>query len=344
MSIQDNNNDDYINIDEQDDSSFCEKCNARIPTRNTFVVIICLLLGLSTIVLAGIIFAISANKQHSGQVIHMSDFHLDAYYNSRISIKCRCHWKPESTCNAINSTSSSGKFGSFGCDSPSELIQSALKAAVEVSKGNKDLLPIIVSGDYTRHATHDYSNPSRLVLEAFVNVSKWMKAYGFKTIIPVYGNDDFAKNYYFNVSKDCKDQTLLASTSKEIIKLLPNYFHDDTTDSADSTMSCYGYYHYNIENGIRVFSLNTILYSVKHHPEYTLNEIDDPGKQFQWMEQQLQKCSKDFSCRAVWILGHIPPGREHCMGTASWKDRYVSKYIEILEKWSPLLIKAQFFG
>ena len=341
----------YERFDSEQQESCVSKCTARKASKNTLLISFCILVGTGTLFSAIYTFVLASSTVHVGQIIHMSDFHLDAYYDSRLSVKCRCHWKPSNpTCNnPLNSTARSGKRGSYGCDSPVSLVKSAVEAAYAVSKKAKAILPVVVSGDYTRHATHDYIDPSMLVKNAFANVTTWMKNAGFKEVVGTWGNDDFAQNYYFDLSKSCQQQSLIASTSQEMKRLLPN-LDSATTHSTNTinptSMRCSGYYAYNLqETGIRILSLNTILYSVKHQPDYSDENFQDPEGQFAWMEEQLQDCLVDSSCRAVWILGHIAPGREYCMQSPSWKDIYVEKYLDILISWSPKnLIKAQLFG
>jgi hypothetical protein len=201
---------------------------------------------------------------------------------------------------------------------------------------------VLLSGDFTRHGSGDYSNPAKLVLDAFQNISTWMRDAGFNVVVSTWGNNDFRQNYYFDVQKRCSEQSLLAATSKSVASNLPNV--DASNHLSPTSMECFGYYAYEIDQGgIKILSLNTILYSVKHQPKDLTNL--DPGGQFQWMEDQLTACVQDASCGAVWILGHVPPGREWCNGDPSWENVYVQKYVNLLNFFSSHgIIKGQLFG
>jgi len=322
-----------------------EKCGERSPTKNSLIACVCVLFGLATMTASFVVFSMASSKMHIGQVLHISDPHLDQYYDSRISAgECRCHWNPhKDNCSASTSTSTSGKSGSFGCDSPPSLVRSAINAAADVAPG--DTLPVLLSGDFTRHGSGDYQNPSNLVLDAFKNISSWMRDAGFKIVVSTWGNNDFRQNYYFDVDKKCSEQSLLAATSKFVASNLPNV--NAINHMLPTSMECFGYYAYEIGDDapvkIRILSLNTIMYSVNHQPKDLTNF--DPGGQFQWMEDQLTACLQDMSCDAVWILGHVPPGREWCNGDPSWEEIYVKKYVSLLKKFSKHgIIKGQIFG
>jgi hypothetical protein len=359
MILQSNSS--YDNITEPEildnDDSCCSKLSCSKPTTNCGIAFVCSLVGIGIIVVSSILFIQTSNTTHLNQFLHLSDFHLDTYYDSKISVKdCRCHWKPgHENCTPQNSTTASGLYGSFGCDSPPSLVHSALAAAVKFSKSySKQILPTIVTGDYTRHSTHFYTNPSQIVYDAFKNISWWMKDLGFESVVSTWGNDDFSENYYFDAKRTCNNQTndhlkpnaetLLELTSNELMRNLPN-------KKMTINMKCYGYYSYDIYPGIRILSLNTIIYSVKHQPKHLTNE--DPTGQFQWLRSQLDQCIKEEECHAIYIVGHIPPGREWCNAAPSWDNIYVEQYVSILSKYSTIknndvggggIIKGQLFG
>ena len=358
-----------IDADSKTTASCAARCKTvKRPSVNCSVVAICVTIGVGIVVAASIIFAQASNTSHVnvGQVIHMSDFHLDSYYDPRLSIKeCRCHWKPLTSsqhCTPATSTSKSGDYGSFGCDSPPSLIQSALAAAAAIAPETDStrLLPVLVTGDYTRHATHDYQNPSKIVYDAIHNVSVWMKQAGFSSVVSTWGNDDFSKNYYLNTSQTCKQQTSLKTTipsPSNLLKITAEtlsmnlHAHEKSNVFSSHSMECYGYYAYDVFPGIRVLSLNTIVYSVKHTPKDLTNV--DPMDQFKWLRSELNKCVSDVDCHAIWIIGHIPPGREWCQGVPSWDNVYVEQYVSILSDYSnsdthgtssKSIIKGQLFG
>ena len=92
---------------------------------------------------------------------------------------------------------------------------------------------------------------------------------------------------------------------------------------------------------IRILTINTIIYSVKHTPNSTSDA--DPFHQFWWLKRQLNKALAED--RKVIIVGHIPPGIETYAYTGLWVPEYVDRYLEIVQNEAlGSVISAQVFG
>ncbi len=295
------------------------------------------------------------------RVLHVSDFHLDSYYDDAFPPHtCRCHAKhnpaePRCAETAASSSPIASPDGSYGCDSPPSLVQSAMRAAAAAAPGTDSYVAAVATGDFTRHGTADLADPSQVVVDAVGNVTAWFRAsLPSVPFVAAYGNDDLRRNYYFNLSRGC-DQPLLRAAAPHLAKQLPGL-----SSTAAATMRCGGYYRYDIAVGggthrnstneppktIRVLSLNTILYSLKHFPvpaEGSAASLD-PAGQFAWLETELSSCAAEQdSCMTVWLVGHIPPGREFCGGLSAWAEPYAEKYVSLLRAHSGV-VAAQFFG
>jgi len=93
--------------------------------------------------------------------------------------------------------------------------------------------------------------------------------------------------------------------------------------------------------GLRILSINTLIYSVLHRPPAPAPE--DPFGQLAWLRSRLERTAAEG--RRAWIVGHIPPGTETYSYTPLWRSQYVQAYLDLVE--DPLLgsaIAAQLFG
>ena len=166
-------------------------------------------------------------------------------------------------------------------------------------------------------------------------------------VVVAWGNDDFSKNYFFNASVPCAEQLLMRQTGK----LVQAIYRPHPAEA--SRMQCGGFYKYDVhlssEEGshIRILVLNTVMYSVKLN-QWFPNPPEDPMGQFAWLRTELQSCRGDGKCRGVWVLGHIAPGREICVGNSMWLEQYVETYVSILREDNRAdgggALRAQLFG
>lgn len=104
--------------------------------------------------------------------------------------------------------------------------------------------------------------------------------------------------------------------------------------------------------GLRVLSINTIIYSVNHcnqgpYPNciaVEANDADptDPLGQFAWLEQRLN--AADVAGAKVYILGHIPPTIESYGPRHSfWKQPYIDAFLNVTSQWGAV-IEGLLFG
>uniref|UniRef100_A0A5F8GJU1 Calcineurin-like phosphoesterase domain-containing protein n=1 Tax=Monodelphis domestica TaxID=13616 RepID=A0A5F8GJU1_MONDO len=89
----------------------------------------------------------------------------------------------------------------------------------------------------------------------------------------------------------------------------------------------------------QIVVLNTNLYYEKNGAE---NRLNDPGKQFQWLDTVLSEAFQDG--KKVYIIGHMPPGFfEKTRNKAWFRPNFNKRYMEIIKK-HYRVIEGQFFG
>ena len=211
-------------------------------------------------------------------------------------------------------------------------------------------------------------------------------------IIPVLGNNDVTPDYYLADNNDDGDDdtdekgntitTMMIGNSSsnsnfnvndnELLEMARSGFSACfESDEEERTFLHGGYFSRIIQttstSSILILSINTIIYSTNHQPEFNSNnsknhdEIDDndddPFGQFAWIESQLQKAingtitpsttkstsnntnnnnnnnnEKPTNINAIYVVGHIPFGIGSYRHSQFWFDRYVDRYIGILKQ------------
>eukprot|EP01094_Clydonella_sp_ATCC50884_P028441 TRINITY_DN852_c1_g1_i1.p1 TRINITY_DN852_c1_g1~~TRINITY_DN852_c1_g1_i1.p1 ORF type:complete len:514 (+),score=100.11 TRINITY_DN852_c1_g1_i1:75-1544(+) len=97
-----------------------------------------------------------------------------------------------------------------------------------------------------------------------------------------------------------------------------------------------GYYSLALDNvPVTVISLNSVIYNSGHTPLYEPTSDPDPGGQFQWITAQLETARAQN--RRVYITGHVPPRY------GDWQDGYLETYSGIVTQYADV-IAAHLFG
>ena len=302
--------------------------------RNVFV----LLGSIFTIVAVGVISALVIGRQRgnartTGTFLHISDLHFDPLYNASLSKTCNCHISPGMTNTSINTCSegaSRNSYGQDGCDSPIDLIRSAFKHA----GADSSVSFLFITGDMMRHDTAELTNNQLLnmaqtivdlVHVSFPHISQLH--FG----ISVIGNNDAVSDYYFNIGDT--EQLFMHQLGSILAPYMP------ADGDAIKSFSSFGYYSQTILPGLKVVSLNTLVYSSHHVPVST--SVADPLDQFAWLASQLQSALEVK--QSVYIIGHIPPGIDKYAHVATWFEAYTTQYLGLVSKYADV-IKGQFFG
>ena len=261
----------------------------------------------------------------SSSFVWMSDIHFDPYFGMPQA------YSSSSTNNLCSSSTTTQDetaiTAQFGCDSPWNLIQSAI---LEVS--SHDPTFVVLTGDFSRHELDRVdSNQGRdgAVSQILGNITLELQAQlsPGTILVPVLGNNDVLPDYFLNVvDHESPQLKWIADTLLDLNVL--------STEEAE--LFRYGGYYARTIGEIRLICLNTVVYSVEHTPRLPLYN-SDPYDQFTWLEQELQ------SHKNVYILGHIPPTISSYAHDDMWDERFRLIYEQIVQLYASN-IRAQFFG
>mmetsp|Transcript_104612 Transcript_104612/g.326258 ORF Transcript_104612/g.326258 Transcript_104612/m.326258 type:complete len:578 (+) Transcript_104612:82-1815(+) len=226
--------------------------------------------------------------------------------------------------------------GAMGCDPPRALWESAVAAAARFGQGAEFAL---MTGDHVRHHTQAMPDPRADVLSVIEGVARGLKG-GFPWLGPggfvmaSQGNSDSPRDYELNGTTGGQSNPWLADMATV-------WRREGVMTQPDGTEFSSGGFFETEVGGLRILTIDTVIYSVHHLPKSP--EPKDPFGQFAWLRSRLQKAVQDG--RRVWLAGHIPPGQETFSFTPLWKPQYVQAYLDVVQ--DPVLgnvIAAQLFG
>ncbi|XP_031818331.1 acid sphingomyelinase-like phosphodiesterase 3b [Sarcophilus harrisii] len=256
-----------------------------------------------------------------GQFWHISDLHLDPDYDASR--------EPLQVCPSAGSqpVSNAGVWGNYLCDAPWILINSSIYAM-------KAILPspdfILWTGDDTPHVPNE-----KLGEEAVLKIVKRLTEL-IRLVFPdtkVYaalGNHDFHPKNQFpvgsnNIYNQVAELWRPWLNNESISQFKEGAFYTERLPGPNRTG--------------RVIVLNTNLYYSSN--EQTAN-LDDPGSQFQWLDDVLTNASREGE--KVYVIGHVPPGFFEKTRSKAWfRPSFNHRYMEIIRKHHGV-IAGQFFG
>ncbi|XP_043478647.1 acid sphingomyelinase-like phosphodiesterase 3b [Leptopilina heterotoma] len=266
----------------------------------------------------------------TGYFWHISDIHYDPKYSLQGNTENSC-LKMRNNMDREHTRlyrKIAGTFGSYGCDSPWALIESAAQAMRE--KHGKGIEFVLWTGDALSHAA---GMSEELRLQSLKNLTDLLShTFTEQFVFPVLGHEDLGLNF-----------TQLANLWKH---WLPQ--------EALSTFKNTGFY--TIEQwkeNYRLIFLNTNLWlnvgSVIDNrvPQRSTNTAatdnsSDPLGQWEWFQSILEAARKKRE--TVYIVGHSPPGvdeREH--GAGGLKEKHNTRYLQLVRQYADI-IRGQFFG
>jgi len=273
----------------------------------------------------------------------ISDIHADPFYGvansyrgQHATCKRSCPLQMPCTTNYGKRDADEKPMGSYGCDPPIALWESALKAASREAAGAEFVL---FTGDAVRHKQDELLNPAENVTNIIGDISALLvdnfpEYPNEKLVLGTLGNDDTPHNYEIYVTDMRRPNPWLEKVSRRLEHV--NAMGSERKDEYE-----YGGFFKAKVGGLTVLSINTLMYSVKHKPMFPA--YPDPFGQFEWLRAELQEAH--FANEHVWIVGHIPPGLETYGFAPLWQEKYLIAYLNIVQ--DPILgavIKAQLFG
>ncbi|KAM9355290.1 cyclic GMP-AMP phosphodiesterase SMPDL3A [Pholidichthys leucotaenia] len=254
----------------------------------------------------------------TGRFWHITDLHLDPSY----------HLAPDPTKVCFSSKGTpvkdAGVFGDFLCDSPYRLIESAFAHMAPLT-WPQDF--IIWTGDSPPHVPvgelstdmviHVIGNMTQTIRQHFPNL----------TVYPALGNHDYWP------------QDQLPTSTNDIYKAVAEFWKPWLQPNALLTLSQGGFYSQLVKSGLRIISLNTILY---YGPNKVTENMTDPAGQFEWLEKTLENSSR--SQEKVYIIAHVPVGYlPFVRNIPAMREIHNERLVAIFRKYS-YVIAGHFYG
>ncbi|KAM9840593.1 cyclic GMP-AMP phosphodiesterase SMPDL3A [Aulostomus maculatus] len=253
-----------------------------------------------------------------GRFWHVTDLHLDPTY----------HLVPDPTKVCFSSrgipASHAGVYGDFRCDSPYSLIQSAFTCMAQLTQP-QDF--IIWTGDSPPHVPADELS-TELVIQVISNMTQTIKQhFPNLTVYPALGNHDYWP------------QDQMPTTTNAIYKAVAQLWAPWLQTEALLTLSQGGFYHQLVKPGLRLVSLNTILY---YGPDKVTVNMSDPAGQFEWLERTLEGAAQNME--KVYIIAHVPVGfLPYARNTTAIRRIHNERLVAIFREFSHV-IAGHFYG
>ncbi|XP_028253911.1 cyclic GMP-AMP phosphodiesterase SMPDL3A [Parambassis ranga] len=254
----------------------------------------------------------------TGRFWHITDLHLDPTY----------HLAPDPTKVCFSSkgvpAAHAGLFGDFLCDSPYSLIQSAFSHMSTLTQP-QDF--IIWTGDSPPHVPVDELSTD-IVIQVISNMTQTIRQhFPNLTVYPALGNHDYWP------------QDQMPTSTNAIYQAAAQLWKPWLQPDALSTLSQGGYYTQLVEPGLRVISLNTILY---YGPDKVTSNMTDPAGQYKWLQKTLEKAAQ--SLEKVYIIAHVPVGYlPFARNVTAITETHNEKLVAIFREYSHV-IAGQFYG
>eukprot|EP00928_Gymnodinium_smaydae_P094621 TRINITY_DN7972_c0_g1_i3.p1 TRINITY_DN7972_c0_g1~~TRINITY_DN7972_c0_g1_i3.p1 ORF type:complete len:492 (+),score=41.31 TRINITY_DN7972_c0_g1_i3:45-1520(+) len=222
--------------------------------------------------------------------------------------------------------------GMIGCDPPLKLMEAVAKA---VAAHKEKCEFVLFTGDFVRHAQSSMDKPHDSVVETIQRTTHILNDIGNTVentiVLGALGNDDSPRNYQLAIDEN-------ATVLNAWLSTVSNVFHGFSHISQLDDSYRKGGYYETSAGGLRILTINTIIYSKYHSPD--THQMADPLKQFEWLEARLKEAKPDSP---VWIVGHIPPGMETYGHTELWHSKYMIRYRELIVSFGDR-VAAQLFG
>uniref|UniRef100_A0A4W6F737 Sphingomyelin phosphodiesterase acid like 3A n=1 Tax=Lates calcarifer TaxID=8187 RepID=A0A4W6F737_LATCA len=254
----------------------------------------------------------------TGRFWHITDLHLDPTY----------HLAPDPTKVCFSSKGApathAGLYGDFLCDSPYRLIQSAFTHMAPLTQ-QQDF--IIWTGDSPPHVPAGELSTD-IVIQVISNMTQTIRQhFPNLTVYPALGNHDYWP------------QDQMPTSTNAIYKAAAQLWKPWLQAEALLTLSQGGFYSQLVKPGLRLISLNTILY---YGPNKVTENMTDPAGQFEWLEKTLEKAAQ--SLEKVYIIAHVPVGYlPFARNTTAIRESHNERLVAIFREYSDV-IAGHFYG
>ncbi|XP_061757143.1 acid sphingomyelinase-like phosphodiesterase 3a [Nerophis ophidion] len=254
----------------------------------------------------------------TGRFWHITDLHLDPTY----------HLTPDPTKVCFSSkgepATDAGLFGAFPCDSPYSLIQSVFLHMDHLVQP-EDFF--IWTGDSPPHVPVDELS-TEMVIQVMSNMTQTIRQHFPNiTVYPAVGNHDYWP------------QDQMPTSTNDIYKAAARLWKPWLQTDALQTLREGGFYSQLVYPGLRVVSVNSILY---YGPNEATANISDPAGQFEWLEDTLKRAEQQME--KVFIISHIPIGfLPFARNTTAIRKADNERLVDIFRAHSSV-IAGQFYG
>lgn len=249
---------------------------------------------------------------------HISDLHLDPTYHVTED-----HTKVCFSSKGVPALDP-GEFGDFLCDSPYQLILSALDYMKKV-----DIQPefIIWTGDSPPHVPKEELSTD-IVINVITNVTQTIQKFFPKLpVYPALGNHD-----YWPQDQDPTSENKIYDAVTQLWQLW-------LSPEAIPTLLKGGFYSHVIKPGLRLVSLNTNLY---YSPNKVTVNMSDPAGQLQWLQDTLELSRQKME--KVYVIAHVPIGYlPYAANTTAMREIHNEQLVKIFRTYSDV-IQGQFYG
>lgn len=253
------------------------------------------------------------------RMFHVTDLHLDPSY--------RLTSDPAHVCASSKGSNASapGLYGDYLCDAPYSLLRSALSELGRmVSAGDA----VIWTGDSPPHVPVSELSTD-LVIDILTNLTTLIQENlpPNVTVFPALGNHDYWP------------QDQMPGSSNVVYKAAAKLWAPWLQQEALQTLSEGGFYSQTVGPGLRLMSLNTILY---YGPDKATVNSSDPAGQYDWLLRTLK--GAELQGEKVLIIAHVPVGfLPFAMNTTAMRREHNERLNEIFLRFSDIII-GQFYG
>ena len=244
-----------------------------------------------------LVLTVATALKASYRVLHLTDLHFDPFFQAGAPSNCKhehetfCCCRNNSIAEDPANPAPARPYGEYHCDSPLLLIDSMLN----FTAGLGPFDAILWTGDNQPHDSYTITREQTLDDISFV--TKMIRTFFPETpIFPALGNHDYWKTSQFKPPP--ASDWLLQNVSKVWAPFL--------RPAALSTLKTFGGYIEEFVKGIRIMSLNTLIYDSDNLNAYNPFYGNDPMNQFAWAELEFKRAR--LQNVSIWIIGHIPPG------------------------------------
>ncbi|KAM3843216.1 cyclic GMP-AMP phosphodiesterase SMPDL3A [Diretmus argenteus] len=258
------------------------------------------------------------NLPSTGRFWHITDLHLDPSYTLAAD--------PTKVCFSSKGVpaSQAGLYGDFLCDSPYRLIQSAFTHMAQVTP---PLDFIIWTGDSPPHVPVGELSTDT-VIQVISNMTQTIRNhFPSLTVYPALGNHDYWP------------QDQMMTSTNAVYQAAAKLWQGWLQPEALRTLTEGGFYSQLVRPGLRVVSLNTILY---YSPNQVTVNMSDPAGQFHWLQETLDRAAQ--SLEKVFIIAHVPVGYlPFARGITAVRERHNERLVTIFRNYSHV-IAGHFYG